>query len=40
MARRRNRQKQRGSALLLHAVMLMGTVGMVGLAVDVGTIYI
>jgi Flp pilus assembly protein TadG len=39
MPRKRNRQKQRGSALLLHAVMLIGTVGMVGLAVDVGTIY-
>jgi Flp pilus assembly protein TadG len=39
MPRRRNRQKHRGSALLLHAFMLMGTVGMVGLAVDVGTIY-
>ncbi|MBZ5592906.1 MAG: VWA domain-containing protein [Acidobacteriia bacterium] len=39
MAKPWNRQRQRGFALMLHAVMLMSTVATVGLAVDVGTIY-
>lgn len=39
MPRKTKRQKHRGFALLLHVFMLMGTVGMAGLAVDVGTIY-
>lgn len=39
MGKQRNRQNRRGSALLLQALMLMGTIATVGLAVDVGTIY-
>ena len=39
MAKRMNRRRQKGFALIMHTCMLMGTVAMVGLAVDVGTIY-
>jgi len=39
MAKLTNRLRQKGFALILHTCMLMGTVAMVGLAVDVGTIY-
>jgi Flp pilus assembly protein TadG len=35
-----NRQKQRGVVLLVHALMLIATIATVGLAVDVGTIYL
>lgn len=39
MARVRRRRSQRGSTLLLHVLMLTGTIAVVGLAVDVGSIY-
>jgi len=35
-----NRQKQRGVVLLVHGLMLIATIATVGLAVDVGTIYL
>jgi Flp pilus assembly protein TadG len=35
-----NRQKQRGVVLLIHGLMLIATIATVGLAVDVGTIYL
>jgi len=37
--RAKRRRNQRGSALFLHILMLTGTVAVIGLAVDVGTIY-
>ena len=40
MAKRINRQKQRGVVLLVHGLMLVATIATVGLAVDVGTIYL
>ena len=39
MTRHRRRRGQRGSTLLLHVLMLTGTIAAVGLAVDVGSIY-
>ena len=33
------RENQRGAALILNALMLTGTIAMVGLAVDVGTMF-
>jgi len=40
MGKRKKRQMRRGSVLLIQTVMLMGTIATVGLAVDVGTIYL
>jgi Flp pilus assembly protein TadG len=40
MAKLINRQKQRGVVLLIHGLMLVATIATVGLAVDVGTIYL
>ena len=40
MAKLINRQKQRGVVLLMHGLMLVATIATVGLAVDVGTIYL
>ena len=36
---REKREKQRGAALILNALMLSGTIAMIGLAVDVGTMF-
>jgi Flp pilus assembly protein TadG len=39
MAQNRRRRNQRGSTLIMHVLMLTGTIAAVGLAVDVGSIY-
>src|ERR1700733_912172 len=39
MAKNRRWRKQKGSALFLNILMLSGTIAVVGLAVDVGSIY-
>jgi len=40
MGKQKKGQTRRGSVLLIQTVMLMGTIATVGLAVDVGTIYL
>jgi len=39
MATQRRQQSQRGVALYFYALMVVGSIGCIGLAVDVGTIY-
>jgi Flp pilus assembly protein TadG len=39
MAKNRRRHNQSGSTLILHILMLTGTIAAIGLAVDVGSIY-
>ena len=39
MATQRRQQSQRGVALYFYGLMVVGSVGCMGLAVDVGTIY-
>jgi Flp pilus assembly protein TadG len=39
MAKKPKRRTERGFTLILHAIMLTGTIAAVGLAVDVGSIY-